>query len=146
MFRTSFHCPLLLKVNAVEANQRKKSFYPLSSPSMDDDATIIFSSSRETTKTSKIRLPVLPPPLCWSTSLHSNQPHHLPHHSCSLWRPSTTYPLVSHHFLHIISIFLPSSTSMLMWTTKMESFYNHHYIDLRHLCHVPVIKRNMGIS
>ena len=80
MLRISFRRPFLMEVDLVEANQRRKPFYPSSVLSMRNDAAIILSPSRETTKTSKICLPHWPPAPCRSTCLHSNQPHHLPHY------------------------------------------------------------------
>ena len=89
MIWTSSHRPLLMKVNSVEANQRMKLFYPSFDPSMDDDAAIILSSSRKTTKTLKICLPPSPPPFR-STCLHSNQRH------------SSAHPLISYHLWQIV--------------------------------------------
>ena len=99
-------------------------------PSMDDDAVISVSSFREMTKTTKISLRHWPLAPCRSICLHSNQPHHLPHHSCTLWRLSSAHPLAFYHSLHIICALPASSTSMLVWTRS------HHYVDFQHLCHV----------
>ena len=135
MFLTSymlqtFLCRLFfMDVDPIEANQRMKSFYPSSVPTMDDDAVIIFSSSRKTTKTSKIRLPPWLHAPYRSTYLHSNQSPHLPHYSCTLWCVSPTHPLAFYHYLHIVYAPLASSTSILVWTTKMRSACSHHFID-----------------
>ena len=50
MIQTLSHRSFLKEVNPVESNQRMKLFDPSFNPSMDDDATIIFLSSRETKK------------------------------------------------------------------------------------------------
>ena len=89
MIRTSPHRPFLMEVDPVETNQRMELFYPLLDPSMDDDVAIILSSSRETTKTSKIRLPPLPSPSFRSISLHPNE------------RPSPAHPCESKMGAHM---------------------------------------------
>jgi hypothetical protein len=52
MFVASAHPPFLMEVDPVGRNQHSKPFGPSSAFSMDGDAAIFFSSSRETTKTS----------------------------------------------------------------------------------------------
>jgi hypothetical protein len=112
---------------------------------MDNNAAIIFSSSRETTKTSNICLPLEPPAPCQSTCLHSNQPHHLPHYLYTLWRPSPTtcgsllLYIRSHfyRFLHIVFVFPTFFTFMLVWIAKEKLARTHYNIDFQHICHVP---------
>ena len=114
-----------------------KPFYLSFDPSNNTDVAIILWLSRETTKISKIRLPLWPLFACLLTSLHSTQLHHLHHYSCALWCLFPAHLLASFYFLRIISAPPPSSTYMFMWTAKMESARSHHYFDFQHLYHVP---------
>ena len=116
MFWTTFWRPFLMKVDPVEINQRTKLFYPSFVPSMVDDAVINVSSSRETTKTSKIRLPPWSL-LCVHRIIYiqiSNIMWLTIHASCDVLLLHIRSPL------YLFCAPPASSTAMLMWIAKLE--------------------------